>query len=127
MNQTPRLTFQKGDFLAIILVILLTVITGISFLPQSASSEDAVVQIWQDGALVQELPLASEETIHLTASYENTVQIHDGKVAIISSDCPGTDCVHSGWIETPGRSIVCLPNRVEIRIVGASDVDFAVR
>ena len=48
-------------------------------------------------------------------------------IAITGSDCPGEDCVHSGWIKASGRSIVCLPNKVEIRIVGQSDdVDFVV-
>lgn len=127
MNPTSKLTFQKGDLLAIILIILLTVCTAGAFIPRSISSEDAVVQIWQDGKLIRELSLTSDETIHLTGSYENTVKIRDGKVAITESDCPGTDCVHSGWIGRPGRSIVCLPNRVEVRIVGSSDVDFVVR
>ncbi len=127
MNHSFRLSFQKGDLLAILLVILLTICTAVTFIPRSSSSEDAVVQIWQDGKLVRELPLTSDETIHLSGDYENTVVIDDGHVAITESDCPGTDCVHSGRIGTPGRSIVCLPNRVEVRIVGSSDVDFVVR
>ena len=59
--------------------------------------------------------------------YTNVISVEDGKAAIIESDCPGADCVHSGWIHEPGRSIVCLPNRVEIRMEGASEVDFVVR
>jgi len=45
---------------------------------------------------------------------------------IAESTCPGNDCVHSGKIHSAGRSIVCLPNRVEIRITGESDVDYVV-
>lgn len=127
MTPTPRLTFQKGDFFAILLVILLTVGTAAAFIPWNTSSEDAVVQIWQDGSLIHEYPLTAEETIHLSGDYENTIVIHRGHVAITESDCPGADCVHSGQIDRPGRSIVCLPNRVEVRIVGSSDVDFVVR
>ena len=53
--------------------------------------------------------------------------INDGASACTASDCPGQDCVHSGAIHTAGRSLVCLPNRVEIRVVsGGSDVDFVV-
>ena len=37
------------------------------------------------------------------------------------------DCVGCGWSNATGRSIVCLPNGLEIRIVsGQSDVDFVV-
>ena len=127
MTPTPRLTFRKGDLFAILLVILLTVGTALAFIPQNSSSEDAVVQIWQDGTLIHEYPLTAEETIPLSGDYKNTIVIHSGHVSITESDCPGTDCVHSGQIDRPGRSIVCLPNRVEVRIVGSSDVDFVVR
>ena len=127
MTPNPRLTFQKGDLFAILLVILLTVGTAAAFIPWNASSADAVVQIWQDGTLINEYPLTAEETIHLSRDYENTIVIHGGHVAITESDCPGADCVHSGQIDRPGHSIVCLPNRVEVRIVGSSDVDFVVR
>ena len=127
MTPTPRLTFQKGDFFAILLVVLLIVGTAAAFIPWNASSEDAVVQIWQAGRLIHEYPLTAEETIRLVGDYENTIVIHGGHVAITESDCPGIDCVHSGQIDRPGRSIVCLPNRVEVRIVGSSDVDFVVR
>ena len=67
--------------------------------------------------------------IVLTNVYTNRIEIKDGKVFITESDCPGEDCVHSGWISEGGRSIVCLPNRVEIRIEGEteSEVDFIVR
>ena len=60
-------------------------------------------------------------------AYINRVEVRDGRIAIVDSDCPGEDCVHSGWISRPGRSIVCLPNRLEIRVTGTSDVDFVVR
>ncbi|MBQ4563792.1 MAG: NusG domain II-containing protein [Lachnospiraceae bacterium] len=127
MNKPLRFTFKKGDLIAILLVIILAVTTAVMFLPQGSSSEESVVQIWQDGKLIRELPLTANETIRVAGSYENTVEIRDGRVAITASDCPGSDCVHSGWIDREGRSIVCLPNRVEIRITGTGDVDFVVR
>ena len=56
-----------------------------------------------------------------------TVTVKNGKIAVTHSDCPGKDCVGCGWQSQSGRSLVCLPNRMEIRIVTAkSDVDFVV-
>ena len=62
-------------------------------------------------------------------NYTNKLIVKDKKVAIVESDCPGMDCVHSGAISGKGRSLVCLPNRVEVRIEGEvdSEVDFIVR
>ena len=121
-----RLTFRKGDLLAIVLVLLLAAAVALLFLPHHGTAENTMVQIFQDGKLVQELSLQSDQSILITGEYENTVVIRDGKAAIAQSNCPGEDCVHSGWISSPGRSVVCLPNRVEIRITGSSEVDFVV-
>ena len=65
MTPTPRLTFQKGDFFAILLVVLLIVGTAAAFIPWNASSEDAVVQIWQAGSLIHEYPLTAPATMKI--------------------------------------------------------------
>lgn len=121
-----RFRFRRGDLLAIAAVAVIAVAVALAFLPRSGADQNAAVRIYQDGQLIRELSLQAEETIQITGSYTNTVTVQNGKVAITHSDCPGTDCVHSGWISSPGRSIVCLPNRVEVRITGTADVDFIV-
>ena len=34
------------------------------------------------------------------------------------SDCPTQDCVHTGAVHDAGRSIVCLPARLTVRLTG---------
>ena len=127
MNKPMRLTFQKGDLLAVLLVVLLTAVSVAVWFPQKTPAQNALVQIYQNGELLQELPLAQNTELHLEGPYRNTVRIENGTVSVTDSDCPGGDCMHSGAISHTGRSIVCLPNRVEIRIKGrTSDVDFTV-
>ena len=127
MKRNLKLTPRKGDILAVILVILMVVCTGVVFLTRTGKEGRAVVQIWQDGELTDQLPLENNTRIEVAGKYHNVIEIRDGKAAIVESDCPGEDCVHSGWIRTAGRSIICLPNRVELRIVGVdSEVDFVV-
>ena len=126
MKKNLRLTFQKGDFLAIILVLMLAAAVGSMFLFRGTDAQYVGIQIYQDGQLVQEFSLEENRTIEIGGTYTNVVEIRDGRVAIVESDCPGEDCVHSGWISSVGRTIVCLPNRVEIRIVGVAEVDFVV-
>lgn len=119
------LQFRKGDIIAIGLVIALALAVGLLFLPRPA--EDAVVEIYRGGQLVKTIPLDGDEEYTLVGDYTNVIRVGGGKVSITVSDCPGQDCVHSGAISVPGRSLVCLPNGVEVRIVGRSgDVDFVV-
>ena len=120
------LQFHKGDILAIAVVVIFAVLVAVCFLPKG-SSDAVVAEVYQNGELVETLPLTEDASLVITGTYSNTITVEEGKIAITASDCPGEDCVHSGAIHTSGRSIVCLPNGVEVRVVSAqSDVDFVV-
>lgn len=127
-----RLRFQKGDLLAVGIVLVTAAAVGLAFLPLGKNTGRAAVQIWQDGGLLYEVPLDQDQTFEVTGKYTTVIEIRGGKAAVLSSDCPGEDCVHSGAVSVPGRSIVCLPNGVEVRITGeteqdsGSEVDFSV-
>ena len=126
MDSQYKLQFQKGDILAVVLVVILAVAVMACFLPKDSEGA-CVAQIYQDGVCIQTVDLNTPTTFTVTGKYTNTVTVEDGTIAITASDCPGGDCVHSGAIHASGRSIVCLPNGVEVRVVGQSaDVDFVV-
>lgn len=121
-----RLRFQKGDLLAVVATLLLAAAVFFLFLPRE-SGAPAVAEIYLDGQLIYQLPLDTPAEVEVSGDYHNTVTVRDGKISVTASDCPGEDCVHSGAVGTSGRSIVCLPNRLEIRVVSApGDVDFVV-
>ena len=124
-----RLTFCKGDVIVILFVILLAIFIGVLFMMKTGTDRGTTVCVYQGGMKIQELPLWEDAEILIQNSYTNKLVVKDEKAAIVESDCPGMDCVHSGWIGGKGRSLVCLPNRVEIRIEGErdSEVDFIVR
>mgnify|MGYP003436567678 CR=1 FL=1 len=122
-----KLQFCKSDFFAIGMVAVVAILVSVIFWTKVGSEEGNMVMIYQDGSLIRELYLETDTEVVIEGEYENIVTVKDGKTAITRSDCPGTDCVHSGWIHEAGRSIVCLPNRVELRIEGTSEVDFVVR
>lgn len=126
MIKQEHLRFRKGDLLAIALVVILAVSVAVCFLPKNTSAP-VQAEIYQDGNLLKTVSLEEETSFVVTGKYTNTITVEDGRIAITVSDCPGEDCVHSGGIHTTGRSIVCLPNGVEVRVVNAaSDVDFVV-
>ena len=124
-----RLSFCKGDVVVISFVILLAILIGVVFWMKMGTEEGNVVVIYQEGEKIQEISLATETEVLIENEYTNKLVVKDNKVAIVESDCPGMDCVHSGAISGKGRSLVCLPNRVEVRIEGEvdSEVDFIVR
>ena len=126
MKKNLRLSFQKGDIFAVLIVVCLIVLSGVLFLPRG-ETENGNVEIYKAGERIYVFPLTEDRTFSVDGEYRNVISVKDGRVSIIESDCPGTDCVHTGWISSAGRSIVCLPNRVEVRITSFDEVDFVVR
>lgn len=120
-----KLGFQKWDILAIGAVLLLAAFVFVLFLPKS-SHAPARAEIYLDGKLIKTLSLAEDQTFTVENAYTNTLSIRDGKIAVTHSTCPGGDCVSCGWLDSAGRSIVCLPNGLEIRVVAEGDVDIIV-
>ena len=123
MNASVRLKPQKGDLLAAALVFLLAAVLFV-FLPgHMHNAENVSVEIYQNGTLIRKLSLETDQSFDITGAYTNTVTVHDGKIAITHSTCPGSDCVHSGWADSAGQAIVCLPNKTEVRLIGAQNED----
>ena len=120
-----RLNFKKGDWAAVALVGALA-LTAACLLPALHNQGGQFAQVWQDGQLVREVPLSVDQTFQVRGDYTNTVTVEEGRIAVTHSNCPTGDCVRMGWLKD-GGAIVCLPNRVEIRLTGDTDVDFVIQ
>ena len=48
--------------------------------------------------------------------YYNVVEISGGNVSVTEASCKNQVCVRHGEISGPGETIVCLPNRLVVRI-----------
>lgn len=51
------------------------------------------------------------------------IEIEDGKVRMLSSPCPDKLCIKEGYINKPGQLIVCVPNKIVIKIEGRASLD----
>ena len=56
----------------------------------------------------------------------NLLVIKSGEVYLSEADCPTQLCVKTGKIRYAGQSIVCLPHRLAVRIVGGASALDAV-
>lgn len=86
-----------------------------------ASGDGAFVRVSVDGAVTAEYDLHKEQTavIEGAGGFENTLVIKEGKADIVDAGCPDKLCVYQKEISRTGESLVCLPNRVVVEIVGA--------
>lgn len=116
--------WRRGDTLAAAGVLLLAL--GILFLFIRNGYGDAAqkAEIYLHGEKIKEVDLAQDQSFSIHGRYTNEITVEGGRISVSHSDCPGKDCVYSGWKSRAGEGIVCLPNEVEIRILGDAEVDF---
>ena len=119
------LRFRAGDAVAIALVVLLAGAVALLFF--RPKTEALYADVYQNGTLLYTLPLDRDTRLTVGGAYENVLVVSNGTIRIESATCPGEDCVHTGAIGHAGQSIVCLPNRLEIRLSGDSGVDIIAR
>lgn len=79
-----------------------------------------LVTVELDGEEIGRYPLDTDKRVPLKDG-KNVLVIEDGKAYMESADCPDKVCVRTGKISRVGEQIVCLPNRVFIRVIGEGD------
>ncbi len=107
---------KKAD---IILFVLLIAIAAAGIVLMSGVGEagsTAVVRL--DGNVVRQVDLSVDQTFWVG---DVQLQVKDGAIAYIESDCPGKECIHAGWLQKPGSSMACLPNHVSVTVEGKSE------
>jgi hypothetical protein len=116
-----RKYFGRNDIILTVSMLLVSIACIIAF--ALASGEGSSVLVYVDGTLYGEYDLADDITL-LVEGYmggSNRLVISDGAVFIDEASCPDKLCVHQGRISKKGEELVCLPNRVIVRIEGEDD------
>ncbi len=110
-----RLTM--GD--AALLVVLTACTVGSFFAQDLFASHGFTVLVELRNITVYKGNLSEERKVTVHATYGDVrIQIHEGKVAVVHAECPNKVCVRTGWRGLAGESIICVPNRLVIRILG---------
>ena len=83
--------------------------------------DGCIAEIYQDGQLLQSIPLAQVQEPYIIEissgnNCTNRIEVHTGGIGVVWADCPDQLCVRQSFSETPVIPIVCLPNRLVIRL-----------
>lgn len=134
---------RKAD----IILFIVLVITGLAAsaaltLSHDEAGSNAKVIIESGGDLYARYPLSEDRTVVVPApkqisvdapaadpdesasaqyDYYNVVNISGSKVSVTEASCKNQVCVKHGAISRPGESIVCLPNRLVVRIENGAE------
>ena len=113
----PAKKHRKND---IILIAALLVAAGAVLLVlRLTRTAGGTVKVAVDGRVVAQLPLGVDCTrVFESERGSNTVVIRDGGVSVTEADCSDKVCVNQGAIRYNGESIVCLPHKLVVTVVG---------
>lgn len=112
-------TYIKKKDIILLLVILFIALGGLLIFRITQKSGDMVV-VAVDGVVTQEYPLNKDLTVDIKGvnGGTNHLVIKDGYADVTEASCPDKICVKSRKINKTGESIICLPNKVVVKIVG---------
>ena len=105
-----------------ILIGVLLLLSGLSFLALAAfRGAGQTVVVEQDGKVMARRSIAVEDTLRIEGPLGvTTIQIAGGRARVLDAPCPQQLCVKTGAISNAGAMVVCVPNRVVVRVEGHS-------
>lgn len=115
-RQLERLTL-----LDVLLVAALTALPGWALVKTWRTARvEREAWVYQANRLVGVYRLDVDQTVVIgdQTRPHMKIQVRNGAIRVAESDCPKGVCRHAGWVRTPGRSIICVPNRVLVEVKG---------
>ena len=103
-----------ADLFLVISLVILTFVTSI-FIYRKQTSNKIYVEVSIDGEITSTYLL--DENIEIMLDTGNMLVIKDRSVCISDANCPDGLCVKQGTISKANESIICLPNKLVVRIV----------
>ena len=125
-NQKAKPTAHGGGrkfrndliFITAILVIVAMVAAVLFFL----RGEGSTVQVEVDGTVIGTYPLSVDREVEIITGENgeelNLLVIKDGKATVTTATCPDGICAAHRPISREGESIVCLPHKVVVTVIG---------
>ena len=117
--------FGWFDALAAAFVLALAAVVALGFYGQGGNDGPLTATISLDGETIGVYSLTGmREELLLSPEglpYPLTLRLGSDGAEVIETTCPSLDCQHTGHISRSGESIICLPNKLVIRLSGGSD------
>lgn len=118
-----KTVFLLCAILIICVIISLAVIMGRK---KSVSENGRYARIYQNGTIIRTIDLSAVEepyqfTICGADGEENTIEVKNGEIGMISANCRDQICVKMGFIHSAAMPVTCLPNHIVIEVGSRSE------
>lgn len=120
-------TIRRSDLILIGSLLLVgLVLCAVLLLTRTAGTQ---VQVRVNGSVIKTFPMDTDRTytVHGTDGGTNELVISGGSAYVSEASCPDGLCMGMGKISHSGQSVICLPNKVVIEVVGGEPSEEGTR
>lgn len=119
--------YKKTAVFITILLALTAAACILAILCPSPKKGSCIADIYQDGKLLTSIPLDQvQESYRFTVTGAeqcfNEIEVRPGSIGIVNASCPDKLCIHQGFVDDSALPVVCLPNKLVIRMRDADSV-----
>lgn len=119
------LIMNKSDLKLIIVMIL--VILVIYFAVQFTKEEGTNAIVYYEDEAILNIDLSIDNEYIVDGELGDVVlEVKNGKIRVKKENSPKNICSKEGFIGDSSRTLICLPNKIIVKIVGDSEIDGVV-
>ena len=111
----------KNDIIFIAAILAVVAIAAVALLLLRGEGSTVTVEV--DRQIIGTYSLASDRVVDIPTDdgEMNRLVIRDGKAFMESATCPDGVCVSHRPISREGETIVCLPHKVVVTVIGGNE------
>lgn len=117
---------SRNDMIFLAVLALVVAFVFLVFSVVGKKENGAYVLVTIDGEAYGTYGLKEEQEIPIIQDgvTTNVLVIEDGFADMTEADCPDKLCVHQKAISKNNETIVCLPNKVVVQVMGSEESGF---
>lgn len=122
MKSVLKAFIKKHMVDLIVIASLLLFSTAILLVVNLTKIDGTYVEVTKDGVVIASYPLSTDGEYTLNGG-TNILTVKDGVAYMTYSSCPDHTCEHTGKVSHVGETIVCLPNKLTVTVIGEKSDD----
>lgn len=116
---------NKNDIKLIIFIIIIGFVC--IFLININKEEGNAIEVYYEDKLILSADLNVNDVYTVDGKLGDVViEVKDRKVRVLKENSPRNICSREGYISDSTKPLICLPNKIIIKIVGSGEIDGVV-
>lgn len=119
------LIMNKSDIKLV--VTLVVIIMGIFIFINVTKEKGSLAEVYYEDKLILSIDLNMDGEYTVDGELGDVIlEVKDKKIRVKNENSPRNICSKEGYIGDSSRTLICLPNKIIVKIVGDNEIDGVV-